>query len=353
MNQDTLSDVLRCLRLRSAVFYYVAGRGNWVAEAPPAREIGPAVMPGAEHVMEYHVVIEGECWAAILGQPPVKLGRGDLILLPQGDPHVVSSAPGMRADSFVSSYYEMQHHQRPFHFTYDGDLPRVCQPADHRQPAAARVVCGFIGCDLRPFNPLIAALPRLLHLSAAADGAWSEQFLALAVAETRQPRPGGEVLLERMSETMFVDAIRRHLERLPEGSRGWLAGLRDRHVGRALTLLHGQPAAPWTMDELGRRVGLSRSALHERFLAYIGQPPMQYLAHWRMQLAARMLREGQSSVAAIALTVGYESEAAFTRAFKRLVGLPPAAWRREQGARPAAVPLRDDAAELASPEPPA
>lgn len=329
MSQDTLSDVLRCLRLRSAVFYFVSCRGRWVAEAPPAHEIAPAVMPGAEHVMEFHVVTEGEAWAAIVGQPPLKLHRGDAIMLPQGDPHVVASAPGLRADTYVSSYYEMQEHQRPFYLAYDGSAaPQLCPP-DNALPDSTRFVCGFIGCDLRPFNPLIAALPRLLHLPATADAAWTEPFLELAVAATCNKRPGSEVLLERMSEMLFIDAIRRHVEALPDESSGWLAGLRDRFVGRTLTLMHEHPAADWSLEELGRQVGLSRSALHERFVAYIGQPPMQYLTHWRMQLAARLLREGQSSVAAIALEVGYDSEAAFARAFKRLAGMPPAAWRRE------------------------
>jgi AraC-like DNA-binding protein len=195
----------------------------------------------------------------------------------------------------------------------------------------ATVVCGFLGCDARPFNPLLATLPRLLHLPASAGSAWGAQFAQLAAAESAGGRPGGEALLERMSEMMFVDALRRHLDSLPEQSTGWLAGLRDRFVGRALALMHEEPAADWSIDELGNQVGLSRSALHERFVALVGVPPMQYLAQWRMQLASRMLRESQSSVLSIALRIGYDSEAAFGRAFKRLVGMPPAAWRRKQG----------------------
>ena len=139
-------------------------------------------------------------------------------------------------------------------------------------------------------------------------------------------------MLARMSEMMFVDAVRRHMASLPPDSAGWLAGLRDRLVGRALALLHEHPAQDWTIDELGRRIGLSRSALHERFVQLIGVPPMQYLAQWRMQAAARMLLETRATVATIALEVGYDSEAAFARAFKRLVGRPPAAWRRERSA---------------------
>jgi AraC-like DNA-binding protein len=376
MENDTLSDVLRSVRLRSALYFFVSCGGKWAAEAPPSAAIAEAVMPGADHVIEYHVVTRGECWAAIVGEPPRKLRRGDVILLTHGDPHVLSSAPGMRADPNVDSYFAMKRDGRPFRVAYESDPtgPRfraleggssasvtraaifndangnahdggdvdssahanadaAADPnADARNDATA-LVCGFIGCDVRPFNPLIAALPRMLHLSAAASGGWSDHFVELAAQESSHRRPGSEALLERLSEMMFVDAVRRHVDTMPEHSTGWLAGLRDRHVGRALTLLHAKPAAPWTLDELSRQTGLSRSALHERFVALVGQPAMQYLTNWRMQIAARMLRSGHMSVAAIAAEVGYDSEAAFSRAFKRLVGAPPAAWRRAQEER--------------------
>jgi len=181
---------------------------------------------------------------------------------------------------------------------------------------------------VRPFNPLIATLPRLLHLKAHGQDL-TTQVIHRAAAESGDKRPGGEAMLERMSEMMFVDAVRRYVDTLPEDSRGWLAGMRDRFVGRALALMHDEPARDWTVDELGRRVGLSRSALHERFAEMIGQPPMQYLANWRMQVGAGLLRNTNATVAAVAQEVGYESEAAFAKAFKRLVGHPPAAWRRQ------------------------
>lgn len=337
MSHDTLSDVLHSVRLRSAVYYVVSCSGRWAAEAPPSRDIAAAMMPGADHVIEYHVVSDGECWAAVVGESPRKLKRGDIIRLPQGDPHVMSSAPGMRADPNVGSYYEMQHLRRPFRIYYDGGAePQVDLDARDFAPSGDRVsgttlVCGFIGCDTRPFNPLLATLPRLLHLPSTGGSALSELFVHLAAAESTRKHPGSEALLERMSEMMFVDAVRRHADSMPEESTGWLAGLRDRFVGSALALLHEKPAASWSIDDLSKRVGLSRSALHERFVELIGQPPMQCLTNWRMQLAARTLRDTQSSVAAIALEVGYDSEAAFARAFKRLVGMPPAAWRRMQG----------------------
>jgi len=193
------------------------------------------------------------------------------------------------------------------------------------------IACGFLGCDLRPFNPLIATLPRLLHVEASADRDWLAAFMGQAVAESRRKRPGGEAMLERMSEIMFIDAVRRHADALPGNSRGWLAGLRDRLVGRALALLHEAPATAWTVEELGRRTGLSRSALHERFVEFVGQPPMQYLTSWRMQVAAALMRDTRATVASVAQDVGYESEAAFARAFKRIVGESPGAWRRQAG----------------------
>ncbi len=335
MSHDTLSDVLRTVRLRTAVFYYVSCDGDWAAEAPTSRQIAAAVMPEAEHVMEYHVLTAGECWAGLLGEPPVRMRRGDVVLLPHGDAHVISSAPGMRADPNVSSYFEASRTQRPFRIHYESGTSGALVDYDADLPAGAGAaapattfVCGFIGCDLKPFNPLIATLPRLLHLPAEGRSVLSEQFATFAAAESAARRPGSEALLERLSEMMFVDAIRRHVEHLPEPSTGWLAGLRDRYVGRALALLHQRPAAPWTIDDLSSQVGLSRSALHERFVSLIGQPPVQYLTNWRMQLASRLLLEGRATVATVAVDVGYDSEAAFARAFKRLVGMPPAAWRR-------------------------
>ena len=330
MSHDTLSDVLRSVRLRGAVFFYVSGNSGWVAEAPPAKEIAPLLMRGVEHVIEYHAVAQGSCWAGIPDGPSVQLFAGDVVMFPHGDAHVVSSAPGMRGSSDLSWFSNVEVDQLPVRLAYSGQNVLISAPPECN--ADATIVCGFLGCDLQPFNPLIAALPRLLHLRATDDDAWITKFAQQAVAESHARRPGGEAMLARMSEMMFVDAVRRYADHLPAQSAGWLAGLRDRFVGRALALMHEQPAQDWTIDELGRRIGLSRSALHERFVELIGVPPMHYLAQWRMQAAAHLLLETRSSVAAIALDVGYDSEAAFARAFKRLVGKPPAAWRRERNA---------------------
>jgi AraC-like DNA-binding protein len=329
MTTDTLSDVLRLVRLRGAVFYHVSFGHEWAVEAPTANEIADAVIPGAEHVIEYHVLTKGRGWAAIVGEPPVLLESGDIVMFPQGDAHVLSSAPGLRPSRMEPEWvYATRDDPKPIpvvfqslhEFSYGTPAPE----------SVSNVVCGFLGCDLRPFNPLIATLPRLLHLPAADGAAWIGQMLQQAVSASQDKRLGGEAMLERISEMMFVDAVRRHVERLPKESTGWFAGLRDRQVGRALALIHDRPAQAWTIESLANDVALSRSAFYDRFVGLVGQPPMHYLTQWRMAVAATLLRQSRAPVASIALDVGYESEAAFTRAFKRQVGTPPGRWRRIQ-----------------------
>jgi AraC-like DNA-binding protein len=321
MGADALSDVLRTVRLTGAVFFYFDLKGKWVAEAPPAQKCIPFVMPGAQHLIEFHLITRGRCWAGLLHERPIELKGGDIIVFPQGDPHVVSSAPGMR--------------NPPNFQIFDGadvtQLPFVDALGDGESDPT-EIVCGFFGCDRRPFNPLLEALPRFIHMNADASSnrAWLSQFSQIAVAETQTKRAGGESILARMSELMFVEVIRSHIETLPEEQTGWLAGLRDRSVGRALNLLHGRPSHAWTLDELAKESGLSRSTLSERFTSLIGQSPMQYLARWRMQIAANRLVNSTDSVAQVASEAGYDSDAAFSRAFKRSVGMSPAAWRRAQ-----------------------
>src|SRR5512141_2258929 len=226
MNQDPLSDVLRGVRLRGAVFFSVSGSSEWAAEAPPAKEIAPLLMPGVEHVMEYHAVAQGSCWAGIPGGPSVQLFAGDVAVFPQGDAHVVSSAPGMRGSPDIGWPTDARVERLPLQIAYVGRQVMNAPPAE--RGADATIVCGFLGCDLQPFNPLIAALPHLMHLRAPVDGGWITQFMHQAVAESRAMRPGGEAMLARMSEMMFVDAVRRYTADLPDDSSGWLAGLRDR-----------------------------------------------------------------------------------------------------------------------------
>ena len=322
---DALSDVLRAVRLTGAIFFDVHASEPWVAETPRGESIVGRIFPGADHLISYHVVTHGGCWASVVGEAPMRLSAGDVIVFPHGDPHSMSSAPGMRDAPRMEMYRRPHEEQLPFTITV-GD-----SGAD-----SARFVCGFLGCDARPFNPLLAALPRAIHVSERAGGAIGA-FVQFAVAEAKERRPGGECVLGHLSELMFVDVVRRYLETLPPDRTGWLAGLRDPFVGRALTALHRSADRDWTLEALARDVGLSRSALAERFTELVGQPPMQYLTNWRMQLAARHLLGGTDSIAAIAERVGYESEAAFSRAFKKVVGAPPSEWRKARSA-PVAAP---------------
>jgi AraC-like DNA-binding protein len=318
MKADVLSDVLRAVRLTGAVYFDFELSSPWVVAAPPSREIVGKVMPGAQRVIEYHLIARGTGWGHAVGQEPLPLREGDLIVFPQGDAHVLSSAPGMRAAPDMEAFARASTPLPMFYELGGGGSER------------ARIVCCFLGCDERPFNPLLTALPAVLHLSAAGPNAttgWLGTLLSIAAKESGGGRAGGENVLARVSELMFVETIRHYLETLPPTETGWLAGLRDPMVGHALAALHREPREPWTVERLARVVGLSRSVLAERFTVMVGQPPMQYLALWRMQLASRLLLEGRP-VASVANAVGYESEAAFSRAFKKLVGRPPATWRR-------------------------
>jgi AraC-like DNA-binding protein len=314
---DVLSDVLSTVRLKGAVFFDVTCTDPWVEETPHGREIVNAVLPGAEHLIPYHVVTRGACYAGIPGeQQPAHLEAGDIIVFPRGDSHVLTSAWGMRKPPTPSIYQRSP----------DG-LPQIVR-RDGGGSEPTHLVCGYLGCDARPFNPLLAALPRVLHIRDREGDApgWLMRLVDLALTESREKRSGGVSILSRVSELMFVEVIRRHLDRIDAGQAGWLAGLRDPHVGHALSLLHEKPGNAWTLEDLAREVGLSRSALAERFTQLVGQPPIQYLAQWRMQVAAGMLSKG-SKVMEAALNVGYDSEASFSRAFKRMVGVPPAMWR--------------------------
>jgi AraC-like DNA-binding protein len=210
------------------------------------------------------------------------------------------------------------------------DSPGLAQLHYGGGGVATHIICGFLGCAVAD-NPLLATLPAVLPLgvSDGLAGSWVEQSFRLAAAEFAADSIGSITLLNKLAELLFVEAVRRYLATLPREQTGWLAGLRDPFVGKSLALLHSRLAAPWTTEALSREVGLSRSAFAERFSKLIGQPPMAYLAHWRLQLAAARLRDGGASLAQIAYAIGYESEAAFNRAFKREFGLPPATWRKQ------------------------
>ncbi len=319
MSADPLSDVLKTVRLTGAIFFDVTANAPWVAEQPPREMILPRILPGAEHLIAYHVVTEGRVFANIVGGEPMAVEAGEVIVFTNGDRHVVSSSPGMRADrAALEAGKAAAAGQLPCLVSYGGD------------GLAAKLICGFLACDARPFNPLLETLPPVIKAGNPDSGhaSWLGQFTRLAMIETTDKRAGGEGVLAKLSELMFIEVVRQYLEALAPEQTGWLAGLRDPSVGKALSLVHGEPARDWTIEELARRVGVSRSVLAERFMALVGVPPMQYLAKWRMQIAWGLLSRGSVNIATVAAETGYGSEAAFSRAFKKMVGEPPSAWRR-------------------------
>lgn len=325
---DVLSEVLSAVRLSGSVFFDVSASEPWVAEAPPSAQIADAVMPGAQHAIEYHVVTRGTCWITLFGKDartfdPVPLKEGDIAVIPHGDPHALSSKPGLRAPPI------MEIHRRPDN---GASLPFALSTGSGGA-SDARLICGFFACDLRPFNPLLGSLPPLLRVGREDAGGASgllQQFVALASAEADKNLAGRQSVLNRLSELMFIEAVRLTMNKLADGDRSWLAGLRDPLVGRALCLLHARPAWSWTLEGLAEESGTSRSVLSERFTHLVGLAPIQYLTRWRMQLAAKQLVETGAKIVSVAEAVGYESEAAFSRAFKKYSGRSPGDWRAER-----------------------
>jgi AraC-like DNA-binding protein len=319
---DALSEVLRLVRLTGAVFLNAELTAPWAVQTPSARQLAAQLLPDADWLVEYHLVVEGECWIRIADGDPVRLQAGDLVMVPHGDSHRLSSEPGLQTQAVDASALKLPAHGEIVHHSHGGG------------GALTRIACGYFALDRRLCRGLLAALPRIVRIDGSEGDLrdWLHTYMQMRAAACHGLRPGGACILSKLSELMFIEAVRRCVDALPPGQTGWLAGLRDAHVGQALALIHQAPARAWTVQALGRAVGLSRSALAERFSQLIGQPPMQYLTQWRLTLAAHRLKVSQRPAAVVAEEVGYDSEAAFSRAFKREFGLPPAAWRRHDAA---------------------
>ena len=318
---DTLSDVLQAVRLTGAVFFLVDASTPWVAEAPASADLAPAILPHAQHIVSYHVVSQGVCWCESPGQTPLRLEAGDVLVVPHGQPYQLASPCGLRtgwsSDEALGWFRAMAAGQLPFVVTEGGGGPE-----------RLRLVCGFLGCDALPFNPFLTMLPALVRVRVGGDaGPRVQALLELAIAESKGARPGSRLVLLRIAELVFVEVLRSYVSTAADDAANWLDGLRDPVVGRALARLHAEPARAWTLPELAREAGASRSVLAERFTSLVGHPPIEYLTQWRMQLAAGRLAAGAAPVSAVASEVGYESEAAFCRAFKKVTGATPASWR--------------------------
>ncbi|VVO02379.1 AraC family transcriptional regulator [Pseudomonas fluorescens] len=317
---DALSQTLGVVHLVGAIFINARFTAPWCYQSPRADSVAPLLEPDAERVVIFHLITEGECYVELDNQPPLLLTAGDVVIFPQGDAHRMSSQPGLapakggRLAAVLS--------RRPRQLNYGGGGP------------ATRLVCGYLACDTRLAGMLMAGLPPLVKVNVrgSSAGIWLESSVRYALAEARSPRPGGAGVLAKLAEVLFIEVLRLYMSEQSEGRTGWLAGVRDRIVGAALNSLHKSPAQAWTLDELARTAGTSRSVLAQRFQQLVGSSPMQYLAQWRMQLAANLLRRSNASLTHIAEQVGYQTDTAFSRAFRREFGAPPAAWRRSQSA---------------------
>jgi len=336
---DVLSEVLRVVHLSGAVHFNAEFTRPWSVMTSPPDLLAARLMPGAEAITLFHLVTSGSCWITCGKLAPIRIETGDVMVFPRGDQHVMASDLRLPPVPIASIFPKVSTEQITF-MKHGGS------------GEGARFVCGYLHSDQR-FAPLLDAMPtfvcvrvrdgKLVLDAFSGTGRYAEPvtlereagwWLAATghlIAEATRPGPGNRAMLARLSELLFMEVVRWQLTYVAEGRRGWLAGLNDPHVGRALALLHAEPARPWTVEELADQAAVSRSALAKRFVELVGETPMQYLAEWRMHLARRLLRESSISLGEIARRVGYESEAAFNRAFSRLVGKPPGTWRQTRG----------------------
>lgn len=322
---DALSHTLRVVRLVGAIFLQGRFTAPWCYQSPHADVAAPLLEPSAERVVIFHLITQGECHVTLDGAAPVPLTAGDVIVFPHGDAHRMASDPalapatGARLDRLLA--------RRPRLLSYGGG------------GAQTQLMCGYLACDTRLARLLLDGLPPLVHVHVrgSSAGAWLEGSIRYALDEARSPRPGGEGVLSKLAEVLFIEVLRLYMNQQPPGRTGWLAAVRDRVVGAALQALHEQPARSWTVEDLAREAGTSRTVLAERFQQLVGSPPMQYLTHWRMVLAANLLAGSNAPLARIAEEVGYQTDTAFSRAFRREYGVPPAAWRRGRAAQPARI----------------
>jgi AraC-like DNA-binding protein len=306
------------------VFFCAEFSAPWGLSMPAANLMAARLAPGAEHIVLYHLVVEGGAIVELTDGEFLQLRPGDVVVFPHGNPHHMSSGKGA-ARPFPNYGINAKVKARDLSPLRAGGGGEV-----------SRFVCGYMTCDPHLSRPILSGLPPVFVVNVRTDGSghWLENSILHLVEEAASGRVGSDAMLAKLSEALFVDTLRRHVASLPEQQTGWLTGARDPIVGKSLGLLHGRIAHPWTIANLADEVGISRSALVERFTRYLSEPPMTYLTRWRLQLAARSLEKTSRSVAEIAADVGYESEAAFNRAFKREFGLPPGRYRSDRRSSP-------------------
>jgi len=314
---DALSDILRVARLSGGVFFNAEFSAPWCIAAQMAPELCAPFLGATNHLIPYHYVVDGEMQVALSDQPAQRLRSGEVVLFPRNDFHLIGSDVGLPPVSAAA-------------VILDGGN-RIVQAVRHGGGGeAAHMVCGFLGCDRGLTTPIVSTLPQSMILrvdeTPAAD--WIRSTLQYAANEVADGQTGSTAVLSKLSELLFVEAVQHYVRSIPDGQTGWLAGLRDPAVSRSLALMHADIARAWSVEELAREAGLSRSGLAERFTRVIGVAPMHYLADWRLQVAGQKLRDSSDPLVRVAEQVGYESEAAFSRAFKKKFGAAPATWRR-------------------------
>jgi len=313
---DALSDVLRVIRLSGGVFLEAHLTAPWCFRGRLSPDDCKAFQVTPSTVIASHYVASGKMLVQVDGGEAIEVKAGELVLLPHNDVHAFGS------DVNVTPFSQPDEVRK----STAGKFQRIELGGGGEE---TQLLCGFLGSD-QSFGPLLSSLPKVLKLDVRAtpSGAWVESSFRFAVSQIAAGHAGSATVIAKLSELLFVEAVSHYIAGLTEDKQGWLAGLKDPQVGEALSRLHAAPAKDWSAEVLAAEVGMSRSGFAERFTSLVGQPPMQYLTYWRMQLAAQRLRESREAIAQVGYAVGYESEAAFSRAFKREFGKAPAEWRR-------------------------
>jgi len=322
---DVLSDVLKAVRLDGALFFNGEFSAPWCFKSSESAAITACLSLHAGHLIIFHFLTEGRAYAKLEDGTREELTAGDIVVFPHGDAHFLGNGPPVKpVDSFKTFGPNLIEGVKVARYGGGGELTKF--------------VCGFLACEPRLSQVFLSGLPPILkvHVVNEPSGQWLENSIRFSVSQMSGSNDGAGVVLAKLSEVLFVETLRRYINALPPGQTGWLAGARDPFIGQALALLHKTPAHPWTVEDLARRVGLSRTRFADRFRHFLGEPPMAYLARWRVKLGAELLQSTENSVAEVAATVGYGSEAAFNRAFKRELNCPPAQWRRQRNAPPPA-----------------
>jgi AraC family transcriptional regulator, alkane utilization regulator len=317
---DVLSDVLQTIRLEGALFLNTECHEPWCMNVPPGADMARMLYPAASNVVICHTVLEGRCWIQPAGGAPMALAAGDVVAIPHGDAHLVGSglqyAPVSIQDSIKIKAPEL----KPMRYGGDGNRTVL--------------VCGWFAYDRDVPNPLVSVLPQIFRsaMGGRPAGPWLEQSIRYALEAAASGQPGSSAVATKVAESLFVETLRAYIDSLPPAQPGWLSGLRDPQVGRCLELMHSQPARDWSVESLADEIHVSRSVLAQRFNDLVGVPPMQYLKRWRLSIAARMLRGERVHIGRVIDAIGYESQASFSRAFKKEYGVAPGQWR--SGAAP-------------------